>query len=188
MGAEVCLFSPIHDQELPEETDGLILPGGYPELYAEALSENHSMRNQVRKACEGNMPVLAECGGFLYLQKNLTYEGKTFDMAGALDGEGFQTKSSVRFGYLDAAAEKPGLLGDAGVSIRGHEFHYFDSTNNGVSCVAKKPVGKRQWDCVWEEEKHWWGFPHLYYPSNPSFVEHFYEEAIKCQFRQQNQK
>ena len=52
MGAEVCLFSPIHDQELPEETDGLILPGGYPELYAEALSENHSMRNQVRPAKE----------------------------------------------------------------------------------------------------------------------------------------
>ena len=173
MGAEVCLFSPIHDQELPEETDGLILPGGYPELYAEALSENHSMRNQVRKACEGNMPVLAECGGFLYLQKNLTYEGKTFDMAGALDGEGFQTKSSVRFGYLDAAAEKPGLLGDAGVSIRGHEFHYFDCSNNGDGFTAKKPLSDRSYPCMIYTAHMAAGFPHFYYESNPEMLYSF---------------
>lgn len=173
MGAEVCLFSPIHDQELPEETDGLILPGGYPELYAEALSENHSMRNQVRKACEGNMPVLAECGGFLYLQKNLTYEGKTFDMAGALDGEGFQTKSSVRFGYLDAAAEKPGLLGDAGVSIRGHEFHYFDCSNNGDGFTAKKPLSDRSYSCMIYTAHMAAGFPHFYYESNPEMLYSF---------------
>lgn len=173
MGAEVCLFSPIHDQELPEETDGLILPGGYPELYAEALSENHSMRNQVRKACEGNMPVLAECGGFLYLQKNLTYEGKTFDMAGALDGEGFQTKSSVRFGYLDAAAEKPGLLGDAGVSIRGHEFHYFDCSNNGDGFTAKKPLSDKSYPCMIYTAHMAAGFPHFYYESNPEMLYSF---------------
>ena len=173
MGAEVCLFSPIHDQELPEETDGLILPGGYPELYAEALSENHSMRNQVRKACEGNMPVLAECGGFLYLQKNLTYEGKTFDMAGALDGEGFQTKSSVRFGYLDAAAEKPGLFGDAGVSIRGHEFHYFDCSNNGDGFTAKKPLSDRSYSCMIYTAHMAAGFPHFYYESNPEMLYSF---------------
>ena len=173
MGAEVCLFSPIHDQELPEETDGLILPGGYPELYAEALSENHSMRNQVRKACEGNMPVLAECGGFLYLQKNLTYEGKTFDMAGALDGEGFQTKSSVRFGYLDAAAEKPGLLGDAGVSIRGHEFHYFDCSNNGDGFTAKKPLSDKNYPCMIYTAHMAAGFPHFYYESNPEMLYSF---------------
>lgn len=173
MGAEVCLFSPIHDQELPEETDGLILPGGYPELYAEALSENHSMRNQVRKACEGNMPVLAECGGFLYLQKNLTYEGKTFDMAGVLDGEGFQTKSSVRFGYLDAAAEKPGLLGDAGVSIRGHEFHYFDCSNNGDGFTAKKPLSDRSYSCMIYTAHMAAGFPHFYYESNPEMLYSF---------------
>lgn len=173
MGAEVCLFSPIHDQELPEETDGLILPGGYPELYAEALSENHSMRNQVRKACEGNMPVLAECGGFLYLQKNLTYEGKTFDMAGALDGEGFQTKSSVRFGYLDAVAEKPGLLGDAGVSIRGHEFHYFDCSNNGDGFTAKKPLSDRSYSCMIYTAHMAAGFPHFYYESNPEMLYSF---------------
>lgn len=173
MGAEVCPFSPIHDQELPEETDGLILPGGYPELYAEALSENHSLRNQVRKACEGNMPVLAECGGFLYLQKNLTYKGKTFDMAGALDGEGFQTKSSVRFGYLDAAAEKPGLLGDAGVSIRGHEFHYFDCSNNGDGFTAKKPLSDRSYSCMIYTAHMAAGFPHFYYESNPEMLYSF---------------
>ena len=61
--------------------------------------------------------------------------------------------------------------------IRGHEFHYFDSTENGTDCVAKKPIGSRRWECVWEGENHWWGFPHLYYPSNPSFVEHFYQQA-----------
>ena len=173
MGAEVCPFSPVHDQKLPEGTDGMILPGGYPELYAEALSGNHSMRNQVRKACEENMPVLAECGGFLYLQKNLTYEGKTFDMAGVLDGEGFQTKRSLRFGYLDAVAEKTGLFGEKGASIRGHEFHYFDCSDNGDGFTAKKPLSDRTYPCMIYTAHMAAGFPHFYYESNPEMLHSF---------------
>lgn len=173
MGAEVCPFSPIHDQKLPAETDGMILPGGYPELYAEALSENHSMRSEIRKACAGNMPVLAECGGFLYLQKNLTYEGKTFEMAGVLDGDGLQTKKSVRFGYLNAVAEKPGLLGEKGASIRGHEFHYFDCSDNGDGFRAEKPLSDRTYPCMVYTAHMAAGFPHFYYESNPEMLYSF---------------
>ena len=173
MGAEVCPFSPVHDQEMPEETDGMILPGGYPELYAEALSGNHSMRSQIRKACGGNMPVLAECGGFLYLQKSLTYEGKTFEMAGVLDGEGIQTKRSVRFGYLEAVAEKPGLFGEKGVSIRGHEFHYFDCSDNGDGFTAEKPLSDRTYPCMVYTAHMAAGFPHFYYESNPEMLYSF---------------
>ena len=71
LGAVLTEFSPIHDKTLPEEADGLILPGGYPELYAEVLSKNESMRRSIREALAKGLPCQAECGGFLYLQKEL---------------------------------------------------------------------------------------------------------------------
>lgn len=181
-------FSPIHDDKLPEGTSAILLGGGYPELFAKELSDNQKMKSEIREAINSGMPSVAECGGFMYLHESLTdAEEKTYPMVSVIKEHCNDQGKLVRFGYVELQ-ENESMFLPKGTKIRGHEFHYFDSTNNGVSCVAKKPVGKRQWDCVWEEEKHWWGFPHLYYPSNPSFVEHFYEEAIKCQFRQQNQK
>ncbi|NCB31975.1 MAG: cobyrinate a,c-diamide synthase, partial [Clostridia bacterium] len=71
LGAEILYFSPIHDEELPQGAQGLLLPGGYPELYAKALSENTAMRASVVKAVRAGIPCLAECGGFLYLHREL---------------------------------------------------------------------------------------------------------------------
>ena len=101
LGAVLTEFSPLHDKTLPEEADGLILPGGYPELYAEALSKNESMRRSIREALAKGLPCQAECGGFLYLQKELKdLEGKVWPMAGVLSGSGFNTGKLSRFGYV----------------------------------------------------------------------------------------
>lgn len=67
LGAELVPFSPLRDRRLPADVDGLLLSGGYPELYAEQLESNKDMRSQIRGAVRRNMPTLAECGGFLYL-------------------------------------------------------------------------------------------------------------------------
>ena len=114
-GAELCFFSPLRDSRLPEGCRGLYLCGGYPELYAKALSENTAMRSAVLAAVKAGMPTLAECGGFLYLQDELEdINGETHPMCGALPGHGFRTERLVRFGYLTLQAEKDSLLFRAG--------------------------------------------------------------------------
>ena len=70
-GADIAYFSPLHDKELPEGSSGLLLGGGYPELYAKELEENTAMRKEIKAAVESGMPVVAECGGFLYLHTAL---------------------------------------------------------------------------------------------------------------------
>lgn len=176
-GFELVPFSPLHDKKLPEHISGLLLGGGYPELFAKELSENDSMKTAIREAIRGGLPSLAECGGFLYLHKSLKdMEGRQYSMAGVIDADADYRGKLVRFGYVELTEKESCFLPEK-EGIRGHEFHYFDSTENGTDCVAKKPTGNRSWECVWEGENHWWGFPHLYYPSNPSFVEYFYQQA-----------
>ena len=179
MGAELVFFSPLQDQKLPEAVDGMILSGGYPELHAKTLSENHSMREAIRKAVEDGMPCIAECGGFLYLHRELEgQDGVFYPMAGVLDAKAYRTDRLGRFGYITLTAEEDQLLGKAGMEIRGHEFHYWDSEQCGNSFHAKKPVGKREWDCVNSSKSLYAGFPHLFFWSNPEAA---YEFLKKCE-------
>lgn len=179
MGAELVFFSPLQDKKLPEEVDGMILSGGYPELHAKTLSENHSMREAIRKAIEDGMPCIAECGGFLYLHRELEgQDGVFYPMTGVLDAKAYRTDRLGRFGYITLTAEEDQLLGKAGMEIRGHEFHYWDSEQCGNSFHAKKPVGKREWDCVNSSKSLYAGFPHLFFWSNPEAA---YEFLKKCE-------
>lgn len=177
-GFQIKEFSPLHDRKLPDNSSALLLGGGYPELYALPLSKNESMKQSIRENIQSGMPSVAECGGFMYLHKYLVNEQKEiFDMAGVIDGECTWKGKLVRFGYVLVQEKENTFLADGGL-IKGHEFHYYDSSANGDSCIAKKASGTQSFECIWKDKKHWWGFPHLYYPSNPTFVEHFYQEAL----------
>lgn len=176
-GAELVFFSPIHGEKLPDNLAGLLIGGGYPELYARELEENAGMRGDVYRACKGGMPFLAECGGFMYLHEALeNAEGETYSMCGALPGKCFHAGKLIRFGYIELE-EKNGFFLKDGARIKGHEFHYYDSENNGQSCIAQKPVSGQRFECVHANPNQFFGFPHLYYPSCPAFAEHFLEEA-----------
>ena len=176
-GAEIAYFSPLHDKELPEGSSGLLLGGGYPELYAKELEENTAMRKEIKAAVESGMPVVAECGGFLYLHKEIRdRDGHPYQMAGVLPATCQDMKKLVRFGYIEIEEKESHFL-EAGTRIKGHEFHYFDSEKNGEDCIAIKPVTGRNYPCVIATENVWMGFPHIYYPSNPSFAEHFVKKA-----------
>ncbi len=176
-GARLAFFSPLRDGRLPAGCQGLLLGGGYPELYAEELSQNAPMRRAVRQAAAEGMPLVAECGGFLYLHDTLTDKnGKQYAMAGVVPGESFDRGRLVRFGYVELR-EKKGFFLPQGETIRGHEFHYYDSTNNGEDVLAVKPVTGKSYPCVLEGETFFLGFPHLYYPSNPRFAQRFVEKA-----------
>lgn len=180
MGAKLCYFSPIQDSDLPKGLDGLIFYGGYPELYAKELSQNESMRMQIQEAIRKGLPYLAECGGFMYLHESMEdMEGNSYPMVGVIEGNAYATKKLNRFGYITIEANKTQIFGKKGVACQAHEFHYFDSTNNGSAFCAKKPMAKREWDCMHANETCAVGFPHLYYYSNPEMIFEFLETCRK---------
>ncbi len=175
LGAKLIFFSPLHDDTLPKDLDGILFGGGYPELYLKELEENESMRNSVKSAIENKMPSLAECGGFMYLHDTIfDSEKKPYKMAGVIHACCMKKERLVRFGYLTLNSKTDSFL-KKGETIRGHEFHYYDSEDNGECAIAKKPVGTRSWECVHAGSDHWWGFAHLSYYSNPKFAEKFAE-------------
>lgn len=174
MGAELIYFSPISDNTIPEGTQGILLGGGYPELHIKELSENMSMRNSIHSALKSGVPCIAECGGYLYLNETLEdQEGDPYPMVGFLKGAGYKTGKLGRFGYITLTANKNNMLCKKGEEIRGHEFHYWDCTENGSDFIAEKPLRKRNWNCVHTGEHYYAGFPHLYYYSNLELVQNF---------------
>ena len=174
MGAELVEFSPLADERLPENIQGLYLGGGYPELYAERLSENRPMRDSIHTALERGLPCIAECGGFMYL----TQEIAGHPMVGFLPGECFDTGKLRRFGYVTLKAKTDNLLCKAGEEIRGHEFHHWDTTVPGDSFTATKSTGK-SWDCVVATDRLYAGYPHFHFYANPAFAKGFYETCLK---------
>ena len=182
-GARLAFFSPLHDEGIPTDCDGLLIGGGYPELYAAELSGNTGMLAQIKEAAGKGMPIVAECGGFMYLQSALTDRtGKSYPWVGVLPSTSHDTGKLVRFGYIELEEKQCSFL-PPGEKIRGHEFHYFDSSDNGADCIATKPVTGKSYPCVVSGENYWMGFPHLYYPSNPAFAQAFVRKAAAYQNR-----
>jgi cobyrinic acid a,c-diamide synthase len=118
-GAEVSLFDPTCDEDLPDGTDALYLGGGFPETYAEALGANEPLKERVRRFSAEGRPVIAECGGLLYLVREL--DGHP--MCGVLDAKARMT-NRLTLGYREARALSDSLLMREGTLVRGHEFHY----------------------------------------------------------------
>ncbi|MCJ7443341.1 MAG: cobyrinate a,c-diamide synthase [Methanotrichaceae archaeon] len=122
LGAELVLFSPIRD-DLPD-IDGLYIGGGYPELYVEAL-EKGIARKQIKKASENGMPIYGECGGLIYLSRQLVSDNaRSYEMVNALPCITLMTKKLQALGYVEAQVVGSNPIVDIGKTIRGHEFHY----------------------------------------------------------------
>ena len=179
MGAELVEFSPIHDSTLPENLDGLLLHGGYPELYGRELEANVSMRHAIRQAIDGGLPAMAECGGFLYLHESLRdSDGKVWQLAGVLPGEAYYTGHLNRFGYMTLTEGE--MFGQPMDEIRSHEFHYYEAADPGDEFFAQKPSGTRSWRCMrcWHGDRELTaGFPHLYYHAAPQVAAVFLRQA-----------
>jgi len=117
-GAEVVVFDPLRDEQLPDGTRGLVIGGGFPEVYAAELSGNEPLRKAVAALAESGAPVAAECAGLLYLCREL--DG--LPMCGVLDA-GAGMSERLTLGYRDAVAVSDSVLAPAGTRMRGHEFH-----------------------------------------------------------------
>ena len=117
-GAEVVTFDPLRDEQLPPETSGLVIGGGFPEMYAAELSANERLRKAVAELARSGAPVAAECAGLLYLARSLDGE----PMCGVLDADA-RMSGRLTLGYREAVAVRDNSLAVAGTRLRGHEFH-----------------------------------------------------------------
>ena len=124
LGAELVYFSPISDQDLPE-VHGLYLGGGYPEIYAEALAANRSMRERISAFAAAGGTVYAECGGLMYLCDAIeTLDGQRYPMAGVIPAQAVMHERLQALGYVEVETQAASALGPAGLRFRGHQFRY----------------------------------------------------------------
>jgi cobyrinic acid a,c-diamide synthase len=180
-GAEIVEFSPMTDPALPNNIQALYFGGGYPELYAAALSGNASMLREIRNFAGANKPVYAECGGLMYLARKLTTtEGQSYLMAGILPVAIEMTKTLVRFGYADVEFTDDCLLGEKGTIVRGHSFHCSRIVaHNRLGCVYRVHYSLSGQT---EQEGFVRGrtlgtYIHLHFRSNPSLVSSLLQQA-----------
>lgn len=143
MGAHLIFFSPLHDVRLPEEINGIIIGGGFPEILAHDLSKNISMIRSIKKRAESQIPLYAECGGLMYLSQSIKegmpkYEynkisrssvnfNKTYKMVGLIDAITEMT-DNLTLNYTQGKVINKSILGDIN-SIKGHEFHFSEMEN-----------------------------------------------------------
>lgn len=189
LGAELVPFSPLHDASLPADAVGLLLSGGYPELYRDALHANASMRASVAEAVKQGLPTIAECGGYMYLLDAI----EQVPMCGVLRGDAVRKPRLVRFGYVEAETRRDSVLGPAGTVLRGHEFHRYDCDFNGADCTLTKPAAghgraatnARSYEGIYLTDSLAAGFPHFYYWSNPAALVHFLDACRMWREKQQ---
>jgi cobyrinic acid a,c-diamide synthase len=137
-GAQLVRFSPLNDQRLPD-VDMLYLGGGYPELHGEVLARNVTMRTAIRQFAERGGTIYAECGGMMYLTQAIRdFAGTSHEMVGLFPAETVMQKSGLVLGYRTVECAQDCILGAAGITARGHEFHY----------STLVPKGKLDYACV----------------------------------------
>ena len=127
LGAELVPFSPVSDARLPDvdRLDGLYLGGGYPELHAESLAANATMREAVAAFARSGRPIYAECGGLMYLTRAIrTRDGRAHSMVGLVPGEAVMADRLEAIGYVEVTLETDTPIGPAGTRFRGHQFRY----------------------------------------------------------------
>ena len=124
LGAELVPFSPLADKSLPQ-VDGLILGGGFPEMFAEQLEVNASLRREIKEKALSGLPIYAECGGYMYLMERLRdFAGAEHEMVGTFPAKAVMTNKLQTVGYIEARLQEDTVLGPKGTIIRGHEFHF----------------------------------------------------------------
>lgn len=179
-GAEIVPFSPLEDRGLPPDISGIYLPGGYPELYADRLAGNSSMLESIKKAVDEDMPVYAECGGFIYLTEGMEPAGgnSAADFVGIFPVRTCMLPKRKALGYRQVEFITDTVIGTSGISARGHEFHYSEISpmsehvercyrviRQGVQLGAE---GYRFRNCLGS-------YIHLHFGSNPAIAQVFAE-------------
>ncbi len=179
-GAELVPFSPLSDQELPQNIHGIYLGGGYPELGAARLAANEDMKRAVNAAAVAGLPIYAECGGLMYLSREITdLEGVRHPMAGVLPFAVRMLPRLRALGYREVTLAAASLLGPPGTTVRGHEFHYSEIAGEPHDLARLYRIAGRRGG---EPEAEGYSvnhvlasYVHLHFGSNPEVARHLVE-------------
>lgn len=182
LGVELVPFSPIADAELPK-VDGLYIGGGYPELYAEQLAGNRSMRRSVLQFADSERPVYAECGGMMYLTEQLqTLDGRRHEMVGVFDARAVMSPKLKALGYVEATLRHDSILGAAGQTFKGHQFRYSELEGKLSRAEMLYDVQKRRGGAPFAEGyqrgKVVASYVHAHWASNPQIAESWVQSCI----------
>ncbi len=180
LGAELVEFSPIADRSLPPGLDGIYLGGGYPELHAPALSANEPMRAAIAEFAAGDMPVYAECGGFMYLtQAIVDADARSWPMTGIFPTRARMQPRLARLAYIEVeSSDAEGWLA-AGEHARGHEFRYstIDPMPEAIVRTYREPAEGYRVRSVLGS------YVHLHFLSLPNFAERFVRACAQAHLR-----
>jgi cobyrinic acid a,c-diamide synthase len=180
-GAEIVPFSPMIDSALPEGLDALYLGGGYPELHGQHLSDNQSMLQSIRMFAASDRPVYAECGGMIYLSRQLTtLDGHIHGMAAVLPFSVEMTNKLAKFGYVTVDLTRDCLLGPRGTTLRGHSFHYSritDSPDLPTSYRVNYSLSAQQEDEGFSVGNILASYIHLHFRAEPHMAQYFVQSA-----------
>ncbi|MBF0280002.1 MAG: cobyrinate a,c-diamide synthase [SAR324 cluster bacterium] len=171
-GVELVEFSPLNETSLPDQIEGVIFGGGFPEIFAAQIADNASMRSSIAQAIANGMPCYAECGGLMILSEELiTQAGKRFPMVGVVPGSVQMTPHLNNFGYCFCT---PGDSSNVEASWRGHEFHYSlwsaEETKANLWQVTKKYRKIKRTEGFRHQGLHA-SYVHLYFPTAPEVFE-----------------
>lgn len=178
LGAELVRFSPLHDASVPD-VDGLYFGGGYPEMYAEALSKNTSMLKGVAAFAEKQGPIYGECGGLMYLSHGIrTADGALHTMVELVPGEAEMRDRLQALGYVEVETQEATMLGQPGLRFRGHQFRYseFRLHVDAEMCSVYKVRSRRGGEAF--REGYCMGntlgsYVHAHWASNPLVAQNF---------------
>ncbi len=174
-GAEIIKFSPLQDKRLPE-ADVLYLGGGYPEVHAQALSENRPMMESVRRWVGANRPIYAECGGMMYLSKGIHgFDSRFYRMAGVMPFETVMDRSNLYLGYREIVLKEDCIIGKKGDRLRGQEFHYshLRTVSPDRSLKTCYKLGRRNREEGYRVQRVLASYIHIHFCSNPDIAGHF---------------
>ena len=177
-GAEIVRFSPLAGDDLPQGVQGVILVGGFPELYAEALSRNTQLMASLRRAHEGGVPIYGECGGLMVLTEGIKdLDGRFWPMVGILEGH-CQMEKRVTLGYRIVQAAVAGPILPQGAEVRGHEFHYSSWVSRSDEETAAYTILPRRASEVTRPSgvvrgSVWASYIHLHFLTRPDMASRF---------------
>lgn len=187
-GAEIVYFSPLEDEELPKNVDGLYLGGGFPEEFAHQLEQNEKAKDSIKTSIEHGLPTLAECGGFMYLTESIeTTENQTYQMAGIIPGKVKMQERLAALGYREIFGQNENYL-LKNVAAKGHEFHYstYQSPNETIP-YAYETKGMRGIKKEGYLHKNVVaGYTHFHFGSCPSMVDHLIEKCLEYKTKRGN--